>query len=78
MSFKLTVSDTKRERIEKMRRKAKKVCRTREDYNRFIKCLIDDRDFLIIMEDTERNFWEERRHKKPPIQHTVPRDEQQQ
>lgn len=65
MGFKMLVKSVK---IERTLKKAKKLCKTKRDFDYFIKGLKDERDFRELMKNTASSYWSERKMRFPPPQ----------
>ena len=48
-------------KIERTLKKAKKLCKTKRDFDYFIKGLKDERDFRELMKSTASNYWSGRK-----------------
>ena len=55
-------------KIERTLKKAKKLCKTKRDFDYFIKGLKDERDFRELMKNTASNYWSGRKMTFPPLQ----------
>lgn len=56
-------------KIESTLKKAKKICKSKRDFDYFIKGLKDERDFRELMKITASSYWSERKAKiSPPKQ----------
>lgn len=59
-------------KIEHTLKKAKKLCKSKRDFDKFIKELIDERNFRELMERTASTYWIE--CKRKPL---TPKQEEQ-
>ena len=57
-------------KLESTLKKAKRLCKTKRDFDYFIQGLKNERDFRELMKNTASDYWSERKRKPYPQEHT--------